>query len=35
MLERFGRAFGRVSRNVVVALGYDTARAAMLGIANA
>jgi len=35
MLERFGRRFARTSRNVVVALGYDTARAAMLGIANA
>lgn len=35
MLERFGARFGRVSRNVVVALGYDTARAAMLGIGNA
>ncbi len=35
MLERFEARFGRVSRNVVVALGYDTARAAMLGIANA
>ncbi len=35
MLARFEARFGRVSRNVVVALGYDTARAAMLGIANA
>lgn len=35
VLERFERRFGRVSSNVVVALGYDTARAAMLGIANA
>jgi ABC-type branched-subunit amino acid transport system substrate-binding protein len=35
MSERFEKRFGRVSRNVVVALGYDTARAAMLGIANA
>ena len=35
MLERFEARFGRVSRNVVVALGYDTARAAMLGVANA
>ena len=35
MLERFEARFGRVSRNVVVALGYDTARAAMHGIANA
>lgn len=35
MLARFETRFGRTSRNVVVALGYDTARAAMLGIANA
>lgn len=35
MLDRFDRRFGRVSRNVVVALGYDCARAAMLGIGNA
>ena len=35
MLERYEARFGRTSRNVVVALGYDTARAAMLGIANA
>jgi hypothetical protein len=35
MADRFGKRFGRLSRNVVVALGYDTARAAMLGIANA
>ena len=35
MLERFQARFGRVSRNVVVALAYDTARAAVLGIANA
>jgi ABC-type branched-subunit amino acid transport system substrate-binding protein len=35
MRERFEARFGRVSRNVVVALGYDTARAAMLGIGNA
>lgn len=35
MLERFQARFGRMSRNVVVALGYDTARAAMLGIGNA
>jgi ABC-type branched-subunit amino acid transport system substrate-binding protein len=35
MLERFEARFGRVSRNVVVALSYDTARAALLGIANA
>lgn len=35
MLERFEARFGRVSRNVVVALSYDTARAAVLGIANA
>jgi branched-chain amino acid transport system substrate-binding protein len=35
MLERFEARFGRVSRNVVVALSYDTARAAVLGISNA
>jgi branched-chain amino acid transport system substrate-binding protein len=35
MLARFGARFGRVSRNVVVALAYDTARAAIHGIANA
>jgi hypothetical protein len=35
MLERFGARFGRVSRNVVVALAYDTARAGIHGIANA
>jgi ABC-type branched-subunit amino acid transport system substrate-binding protein len=35
MIERFKARFGRVSRNVVVALAYDTARAAMHGIANA
>jgi ABC-type branched-subunit amino acid transport system substrate-binding protein len=35
MLERFEARFGRVSRNVVVALSYDTARAAILGIGNA
>jgi ABC-type branched-subunit amino acid transport system substrate-binding protein len=35
LLERYQARFGRLSRNVVVALGYDTARAAMLGIANA
>jgi branched-chain amino acid transport system substrate-binding protein len=35
MLERFGKRFGRVSRNVVVALSYDSARAALAGIANA
>lgn len=35
LLARFEARFGRVSRNVVLALGYDTARAAMLGIANA
>jgi branched-chain amino acid transport system substrate-binding protein len=35
MLERFNKRFGRISRNVVVALSYDTARAAILGIANA
>ena len=35
MLERFQARFGRVSRNVVVALAYDTARAGIHGIANA
>jgi ABC-type branched-subunit amino acid transport system substrate-binding protein len=35
LMERYRARFGRASRNVVVALGYDTARAAMLGIANA
>ncbi len=35
MRDRFEARFGRISRNVVVALGYDTARAAMLGIGNA
>lgn len=35
MLERFEARFGRVSRNIVVALAYDTARVALHGIANA
>jgi ABC-type branched-subunit amino acid transport system substrate-binding protein len=35
MIERFGKRFGRTSRNVVVALAYDTARAAIHGIGNA
>jgi ABC-type branched-subunit amino acid transport system substrate-binding protein len=35
LMERFERRFGRTSRNVVVALAYDTARAAIHGIANA
>lgn len=35
MIDRFEARFGRVSRNVVVALAYDTARAAVHGIANA
>jgi branched-chain amino acid transport system substrate-binding protein len=35
MLERFEARFGRLSKNVVVALAYDTARAAIAGIANA
>ena len=35
MLERFDARFGRISRNVVVALAYDTARAGIHGIANA
>jgi ABC-type branched-subunit amino acid transport system substrate-binding protein len=34
MIRRFEKRFGRQTRNVVVALSYDTARAAMLGIAN-
>ena len=35
MCERFEARFGRETRNVVVALAYDTARAAIHGIANA
>ncbi|MEY2423160.1 MAG: hypothetical protein QOI95_3227 [Acidimicrobiaceae bacterium] len=35
MLQRFSARFGRATRNVVVALAYDTARAALQGIANA
>jgi len=35
MLGRFQARFGRLSRNVVVALSYDSARAALSGIANA
>ncbi len=35
MLQRFEARFGRLSRNVVVALSYDTARAAIAGIGNA
>jgi ABC-type branched-subunit amino acid transport system substrate-binding protein len=35
MLTRFQARFGRLSRNVVVALSYDSARAAIAGIANA
>jgi ABC-type branched-subunit amino acid transport system substrate-binding protein len=35
MITRFENRFGRVSRNVVVALAYDTARAGLHGIANA
>ncbi len=35
LMERFERRFGRTSRNVVVALAYDTARAGIHGIANA
>ena len=35
MMERFERRFGRATRNVVVALAYDTARVAIHGIANA
>ncbi len=35
MMRRFEARFGRSSKNVVVALAYDTARAAIHGIANA
>ncbi len=35
MIERFEHRFGRSTRNVVVALAYDTARVAIHGIANA
>src|SRR5690606_28042983 len=35
MVERFEKRFGRSTRNVVVALAYDTARVAVHGIANA
>ena len=35
MITRFQARFGRTSRNVVVALSYDTARCAIHGIANA
>jgi branched-chain amino acid transport system substrate-binding protein len=35
MVERFEKRFGRTTRNVVVALAYDTARVALHGIANA
>ena len=35
MIERFEKRFNRTSRNVVVALAYDTARAAIHGIGNA
>jgi branched-chain amino acid transport system substrate-binding protein len=35
MMRRFQARFGRSSRNVVVALAYDSARAALSGIANA
>lgn len=35
MMNRFEARFGRRSRNVVVALSYDSARAAIHGIANA
>jgi ABC-type branched-subunit amino acid transport system substrate-binding protein len=35
MVERFEARFGRTTRNVVVALAYDTARVAIHGIANA
>jgi branched-chain amino acid transport system substrate-binding protein len=35
MVQRFEARFGRKTKNVVVALAYDTARAAIHGIANA
>jgi ABC-type branched-subunit amino acid transport system substrate-binding protein len=35
MVQRFERRFGRTTRNVVVALAYDTARVAIHGIGNA
>jgi len=35
MVERFEKRFGRTTRNVVVALAYDTARVAIHGIGNA
>jgi branched-chain amino acid transport system substrate-binding protein len=35
MVERFEARFGRTTRNVVVALAYDTARVAIHGIGNA
>jgi ABC-type branched-subunit amino acid transport system substrate-binding protein len=35
MVSRFEKRFGRTTRNVVVALAYDTARVAIHGIANA
>jgi ABC-type branched-subunit amino acid transport system substrate-binding protein len=35
MIERFQKRFGRTSKNVVVALAYDTARVAIHGIGNA
>jgi branched-chain amino acid transport system substrate-binding protein len=35
MIKRFQKRFGRTTRNVVVALAYDTARAAIHGIAKA
>jgi branched-chain amino acid transport system substrate-binding protein len=35
MMRRFEARFGRGTRNVVVALAYDTARAAIHGIGNA
>ena len=35
MIDRFEKRFGRTTGNVVVALAYDTARAAIHGIANA
>src|SRR5688572_12092533 len=35
MIDRFTKRFGRTTRNVVVALAYDTARVAIHGIGNA
>jgi hypothetical protein len=35
MIQRFEKRFNRTSKNVVVALAYDTARVAIHGIGNA